>query len=512
LLAKQPIKTKQTNKNPGVQMFNVTKKEFITPTIAMMMLSIGLQACNNESNVPFSNTSAITNTVDISKKPIGNNPTTQTPETNEVISSDAELDVTSDLSANAVNTLNFEAESDAKLNGGAIIAKRINASGGQAAGYVGRGGTVEFSNINISKPGSYELTIYALNGDKNNRNAQISINGGNTRDVTATGSGTWQKPKRSSLRFNVTLQAGQNRVVIANANAWAPDVDGIRLNVAGTVVTPPVTPAPVTPAPVTPAPVTPAPVTPKPVTPAPVTPAPVTPAPVTPKPIDPLPTNAQVVLQTNYNASWEVPNLWYQHKSSPTGIGIVQAPWDASSHALKLAINRGESWNGLGYPRSEVMVDTSKNLSVENNKRYLFETGFYFPEGSFVVNPNEMAALFQIHHDGGGSVPFALYLKDGSLKVAVRTNPSSPRWYTAMNTVTTGKYMKLKIDFYGSAGNDGSAKVWIDDKLVVDFQGQTAYAGYSRVGYMKTGLYDYFNTVPGNLTVYMSDFRWSEVR
>jgi Polysaccharide lyase len=218
------------------------------------------------------------------------------------------------------------------------------------------------------------------------------------------------------------------------------------------------------------------------------------------------------VLETNYNASWDVPSIWYQHKSSPTAIGVASAPWNASSHALKLTINRGESWNGLGYPRSEVMVDSGKNLSVEYNKHYVFETGFYFPEGSFVSNPSEMAALFQIHHDGNGSVPIALYLKDGSLKVAVRSDPSSPRWYTALNTVPTGQYMKLKIDYVGSAGSDGRAKVWIDDKLVVDYQGQTAYNGYSRVGYLKSGLYDYFKTVPGNLTVYMSDFRWSEVQ
>jgi hypothetical protein len=218
------------------------------------------------------------------------------------------------------------------------------------------------------------------------------------------------------------------------------------------------------------------------------------------------------VLETNYNTSWDVPSLWYQQKSSPTAINVVAAPWNASSRALKLAINHGENWNGAGYPRAEVMIDTSKNLSVEYNKHYLFETGFYFPEGSFVSNPNEMLALFQIHHDGGGTIPFAMYLKDGGLKVAVRKSTSSPRWYNALNSVPTGKYLKLKIDYYGSTGDDGAIKIWIDDKLVMDHQGQSAYSGYSRVGYLKTGLYDYFKTVPGNLTVFMSDFRWSEVK
>ena len=454
----------------------------------MMLLSIGLQACNNEPGAPIS----IDNPISSGKDSINSGGTgTDTANTaptapgqdSAVITKEADISASSDLSASTADSLNLEAERDAKLTGSAVIANRTNASGGKAVGYVGRGGSVEFANVNTAKAGSYSLTVYALNGDKNSRKAQISINGSRLQEVTAAGSGTWRSPKRSSIEFKVPLRAGQNRIEIGNDGAWSPDVDGIRVNLTTTVIAAP-TPAP--------------------------TPAPV-PAP-TPAATDPVSNNARVVLETNYNTSWDVPSFWYQQKSSPTAIGVVAAPWDASSHALKLTINHGENWNGAGYPRAEVMIDTSKNLSVEYNKHYLFETGFYFPEGSFVSNPNEMLALFQIHHDGGGTIPFAMYLKDGGLKVAVRKSTSSPRWYTALNAVPTGQYLKLKIDYYGSAGDDGSIKIWIDDKLVMDHQGPSAYGGYSRVGYLKTGLYDYFKTVPGNLTVFMSNFRWSEVQ
>jgi hypothetical protein len=470
LLAKQPIKTKQTNKNPGVQMFNVTKTRFIAPTIAMMFLSVGLQACNNDSGTPIS----IPNSAETG---LNGDPSNVLDVTND--SSVTVTEAPLGQVAAAAGT-NLEAELEPQLIAGSRVISRNNASGGKVIGYLGQGSSFEFGNLSVPSAGKYGVTVFVLNGDKLARKAQVNLNGSPVKEVSVAGSGNWDNPKRWAVRFDLQLQAGKNRLGFGNSSGWAPNIDAMKIE--GAVVTPPTDPKPVDP------------------------------KPVDPKPVDPLPTNARVVLQTNYNASWDVPNFWYQQKSSSTGIGVVQAPWDASSRALKLAINRGENWNGAGYPRAEVMVDTSKNLSVENNKHYLFETGFYFPEGSFVVNPNEMAALFQIHHDGGGSVPFALYLKDGSLKVGIRANPSSPRWYTAMNTVTTGKYLKLKIDFYGSAGSDGSAKVWIDDKLVMDYQGQTAYAGFSRVGYMKTGLYDYFRTVPGNLTVYMGDFRWSEVR
>jgi hypothetical protein len=458
-------------------MFNVTKKGLLTPTIAIMLLSIGLQACNNDSGTAIKTENPASSVIDEDANTeivsdFVNDPS--------VTVTEADLDQTAGLTAAAV-TNNLEAELVPQLAGGSRVISRNNASGGKVIGYLGRGSSFEFGNLSVGSAGKYGLTVYVLNGDKATRKARVSLNGAPIKEIAVAGSGDWTKPKRWALKFDLQLKAGKNRLGFTNPSTWAPNVDAMRLE--GAVVTPPVVTPPVNPNPTDPKP-----------------------------PTDPLPSNAKVVLETNYNASWDVPSFWYQQKSSPNAIGVVQAPWNASSRALKLAINHGENWNGAGYPRAEVMVSTGKNLNIEYNKHYLFETGFFFPEGSFVQNPNEMLALFQIHHDGGGTIPFAMYLKDGGLKVAVRKSTSSPRWYTALNTVPTGKYLKLKIDYYGSAGSDGAIRIWIDDKLVMDHQGQSAYGGYSRVGYLKTGLYDYFNTIPGNLTVYMSDFRWSEVR
>jgi hypothetical protein len=450
-------------------MFNVTKARLIAPTFAVMLLSIGLQACNNDSGTPINAPNAAENTTG-NTTDSGSNSGNSSDAANDasVTVTDADLDQSpAGLSANAVSP-NLEAELSPQLIAGSRVISRNNASGGKVIGNLGQGSSFEFGNLTVASAGKYSLTVFVLNGDKLARKAQVRLNGAAIKDVSVAGSGNWDKPKRSAVRFDVQLKAGKNSLGFSNSSAWAPNIDSMTFE-AGVTPTPTPTPTP-------------------------------------------LPTNAKIVLETNYNASWDVPSFWYQQKSSPNAINVVQAPWDASSRALKLAINRGESWNGAGYPRAEVMVSTSKNLSIDYNKHYLFETGFYFPEGSFVSNPNEMLALFQIHHDGGGTIPFAMYLKDGGLKVAVRKTTSSPRWYTALNAVPTGKYLKLKIDYYGSAGSDGSIKIWIDDKLVMDHQGQSAYSGYSRVGYLKTGLYDYFNTIPGNLTVFMSDFRWSEVR
>jgi hypothetical protein len=121
LLAKQPIKTKRTNKNPGVQMFNVTKKEFIAPTIAMVLLSIGLQACNNDSGTPInienpSSSSTDTGNSDVPSVTV-NDPT--------VTITEADLD--QKITTTAAGS-NFEAELGAQLTGGSRVISRNNAS------------------------------------------------------------------------------------------------------------------------------------------------------------------------------------------------------------------------------------------------------------------------------------------------------------------------------------------------------------------------------------------------
>ena len=221
-------------------------------------------------------------------------------------------------------------------------------------------------------------------------------------------------------------------------------------------------------------------------------------------------TGARMLLKTNFDASGDVPKILYQQESNNDGVTISSAPWDAQQKALKLSINRGESWHGAGYPRSEVMVSGSN--SVQYNKRYVFESAFFFPDGSFVRNPAEMLALFQLHHDGGGTVPLAIYMKSGGLQLAVRKSTGSGTWYKLLSSIPTGRRVPYRLEYLGASDSSGYVKVWIDGKLVAEHRGQTAYSGFSRVGYPKLGLYDYFRTVPGNLTVFLDDFRWYELK
>jgi len=127
----------------------------------------------------------------------------------------------------------YEAESSSNtLTGRAAVASCSNCSGGQKVGYVGNGdgqgeGTLQFNGINVASSGSYQITIYYLNGDSGNRTAQMSVNGGAATNVSFPSTGSWPNPNVGSVNVTVNLNAGNNTIRFSNPSAWAPDFDRI---------------------------------------------------------------------------------------------------------------------------------------------------------------------------------------------------------------------------------------------------------------------------------------------
>ena len=106
-------------------MFNVTKARLIAPTFAVMLLSIGLQACNNDSGTPINSPNATGNTTG-NTTDTGSNPDTSSEAANDasVTVTEANLDQTAaGVSANAVSP-NFEAELNPQLIAGARVVQR----------------------------------------------------------------------------------------------------------------------------------------------------------------------------------------------------------------------------------------------------------------------------------------------------------------------------------------------------------------------------------------------------
>jgi chitodextrinase len=124
----------------------------------------------------------------------------------------------------------YEAEASANtLSGGALVQGCAACSGLSVVGYIGNNsGTLIINNVNVSTAGTHPVTIAYTNGDTVSRSVQISANGGTATTVSLGATGSWTTVSTSTV--NLTLNAGNNTIKLANPSGWAPDIDKITVN------------------------------------------------------------------------------------------------------------------------------------------------------------------------------------------------------------------------------------------------------------------------------------------
>jgi len=123
--------------------------------------------------------------------------------------------------------ITYEAESSQNtLAGGAQVVSCAGSdcSGGVRVEQIGRGGTLQCSNVNKSNAGNYALTIYYTNGS-GNRVLYMSVNRGSAITVNFSATGSWHTV--GTLSITVSLNAGNNTIMFSNSSARGPDIDKI---------------------------------------------------------------------------------------------------------------------------------------------------------------------------------------------------------------------------------------------------------------------------------------------
>lgn len=118
----------------------------------------------------------------------------------------------------------YEGES-AQLSGGAKSVSCSTCSNKKSAGYIGGAdaGAVYFANVNSAATTRTTIRIKHMNGDKSQRFADISVNGGAAQRVAFLPHAGGD-PGSSSLHAD--LKAGENTVKISMVGGgWGPDID-----------------------------------------------------------------------------------------------------------------------------------------------------------------------------------------------------------------------------------------------------------------------------------------------
>ncbi|SDD75031.1 glycoside hydrolase family 97 N-terminal domain-containing protein [Glycomyces harbinensis] len=119
----------------------------------------------------------------------------------------------------------YEAE-DQVLGGGAAVGDCKGCSEGAKAGFLGAGGSVEFTDVTAAEAGTHELTFSYTSGDP--RDVRITVNGQVIATEELTDSGGWEFVNKWTV--DVPLQAGPNTIRFDNPDEYAPDIDALTVS------------------------------------------------------------------------------------------------------------------------------------------------------------------------------------------------------------------------------------------------------------------------------------------
>jgi len=138
----------------------------------------------------------------------------------------------------------YQAESPQNtLIGGAQTGSCAGCSGGLKVGWLGGSGFVSVNDIYAPADGTYNLTIYGVDGDDmySGRSITAAVNGGSTQSIQLIGTDNWGATA-PGVTMQVKLKQGSsNSIVFGNANSYAPDLDYIMISPNTTVAPPPCT-------------------------------------------------------------------------------------------------------------------------------------------------------------------------------------------------------------------------------------------------------------------------------
>lgn len=176
-------------------------------------------------------------------------------------------------------------------------------------------------------------------------------------------------------------------------------------------------------------------------------------------------------------------------------------------YGMKVTLNTGDKAKGK-TERAEIQDPKKIDLDKEVWYRIDFKIPIDFPE------VDTRMVFWQLKQDGGNNPLISMRYRNGKLSVKQRFSyhqisykqPNS--YFFEKNT-----WKRLVIQSYISKTKKGFINIYLDDQLIVSYQGETAYSSQNPKTYFKFGIYRDAMEYP--MTIYFDNYirgkSWQEV-
>ena len=193
---------------------------------------------------------------------------------------------------------------------------------------------------------------------------------------------------------------------------------------------------------------------------------------------------------------------------------IERKGWELTSeekthgnYGLKITLNEGDKSKNK-TERAE--IQDPEKIAIDNEIWYRID--FKIPED--FPDVDKRTVFWQLKQDGGNNPLVSMRFRNGELSIKQRFSFQQIK-YSSLKKLSNVKnvWKKLALQTYISTSNSGFINIYLDDKLIVSYRGQTAYASQPENTYFKFGLYRDQTELPMHIFFdnYTRGQSWEEV-
>jgi hypothetical protein len=193
---------------------------------------------------------------------------------------------------------------------------------------------------------------------------------------------------------------------------------------------------------------------------------------------------------------------------------IERKGWELTSeekthgnYGLKITLNEGDKSKNK-TERAEFQDPEKLDLDQEVWYRLDFKIPEDFPD------VDKRTVFWQLKQDGGNNPLVSMRFRNGELSIKQRFSFQQIK-YSSLKKLSNVKnvWKRLVLQTYISTSNRGFINIYLDDKLIVSYRGQTAYASQPKKTYFKFGLYRDQTELPMHIYFdnYIRGQSWEEV-